>query len=58
MTQSIMSSARVLELTCSLQYTLLQAYMAASPPMKLYFPKSKTAAFPMYLHTDTIRCYS
>jgi hypothetical protein len=44
-----MSNARVLELTCSLQYTLLHAYMAASPPMKLYFPRSKTAALPIYL---------
>lgn len=43
-----MSSARVRMLTCSLQYTLRQAYIAARPPMKLYCPKSNTAAFPIY----------
>ena len=46
--QSIISSARVRELTCSFQYTLRHAYIAASPPINWNFPKSKTAAFPMY----------
>lgn len=46
--QSIISSALVRELTCSLQYTLRHAYIATRPPMKLSLPRSNTAAFPMY----------
>jgi hypothetical protein len=48
MIQSNMSNAFVRLLTCSLQYTLRHAYMAARPPIKLYGPKSNTAALPMY----------
>ena len=48
MTQSNINKARVRDETCSLQYMLLHAYIAASPPMKDLSPKSKTAALPIY----------
>lgn len=34
--QSIINSVRVRRLTCSLQYTLRHAYIAANPPVNEY----------------------
>ena len=44
--QSIINNARFLADTCLLQYTLLQAYIPAKPPMNENFPISNTAALP------------
>ena len=55
MIQSNMSKARVRDETCSLQYILRHAYIAAKPPIKLRFPKSNTAAFPIYARLPKCR---
>ncbi|TFY68309.1 hypothetical protein EVJ58_g1092 [Rhodofomes roseus] len=52
--QTIINGALVHELTCSLQYMLRHAYIATRPPMQFIFPRSNTAAFPMYASEPTV----